>query len=304
MSVAIALSAVFHECACFRYTSGVRMNGVVINNGEKFTSIGPAAVLSSLRLRTAENLILNFRFDAARTVLSEMNEQILDKDAQELRKALESTALAYAAWDRFDYRRFEREYQRIGFGQANLEQFRLKDDALAEEVAHIGEALEQGEIVPELMADLHNNAFRRLQEAKYDDSLSRLYRLTEMLAQFALRQDFSIMTSNIDPNRLPEGLRPEWEAKRDETGKLKIGLEQDYILLEQLGHPLGKYFMENSQLRSYLGERNQSFLAHGVKPISEKIVQKLMGQVEQLCTMQLKDFTALCGRLTFPWQAA
>lgn len=121
-----------------------------------------------------------------------------------------------------------------------------------------------------ILASLLNNAHRRYEEHKYDDAIARLYRSMEFIAQIELKTGYGLVTSGIDleilKNRnVDEEFICELEDSRDEeSGKIKLGLVRDYVLLKKLENPLGKFYFENEVLiRSSIEHRNGSILAHG-----------------------------------------
>ena len=84
-------------------------------------------------------------------------------------------------------------------------------------------------------------------------------------------------------------------------GKIRIGMEMDYTLLSELGHAVGKHFLEGKQLRGRLGERNASILAHGLNPVSKNLYSKLYSSVLSLIQLQLPDFADKAKTVQFPW---
>lgn len=121
-----------------------------------------------------------------------------------------------------------------------------------------------------LLASLLNNAKRRFKEHKYDDAIARLYRSFEFIAQIELKTKYGLVTSNIDmeylrSQNLDENYLNKLESTRDDrSGKIKLGLVQDYILLDNLGNQLGKFYNKNeTEIEKSTTHRNQSILAHG-----------------------------------------
>ena len=90
-----------------------------------------------------------------------------------------------------------------------------------------------------LVVDLLNNASRRAEEGKYDDAVARLYRCIELIAQIKLKERFGIDTSDVDLKLIPEEVKDELERKRDEKGRIKIGLSDSYKLLSAFNDELG-----------------------------------------------------------------
>ena len=84
------------------------------------------------------------------------------------------------------------------------------------------------------------NARRRKHEARYDDGVARLYRAIESLAQLALAERHEIQSTDRVPlERIPESIRGHW-ALRAEDGKLLLGLQDAFALLDEFGDPMGR----------------------------------------------------------------
>lgn len=153
-----------------------------------------------------------------------------------------------------------------------------------------------------MIADLVNNAKRRIKEGKYDDATARLYRTIEMLGQWRLRKEYGIDPSDVDISKVPESLRKEYETHRDpRDGKIKIGLQTCYKLLRTKNDKLGEALEKNTTLRGLLKERNESILAHGTKPIPEDPCRRLLEEVINMTEEFIDGFDELLDRLKFPW---
>ena len=154
-----------------------------------------------------------------------------------------------------------------------------------------------------LLLDLFNNAVRRGKEGKYDDAVARFYRVTELFAQQLLAgEPYGVDTGDVDLSLVPNAMQNILEKHRsDIDGKIRIGMEMDYKLLSELGHPVGKYFLEDKQLRGRLGERNTSILAHGLNPVSKSLYSKLLSSVLSLFQLEQPDFADRSLAVQFPW---
>jgi CRISPR-associated protein (TIGR02710 family) len=133
------------------------------------------------------------------------------------------------------------------------------------------------------------NAQRRREEGKYDDAVARLYRLIEMAGQAAL-MDRGVDTGNVEPDRLPDSLRAEYAARRSpDTGKIVLGLQEDYRILAAFGNPLGEAFLENKRLRDLLAARNLSILAHGRAPVGRERCEALAAEARGILAQRVRD---------------
>lgn len=303
MTSGLALAAVAHRCGTLSYISGPRSNGVVIGGAERLVLIEPRRIWADERLALAQEFCLVQRFDDARQLLDRVQAAWLGDYEQRLKEALIHVAEGYGAWDRFEYARAAGELGKVLTADvAEADRFRPAAELPAR---LIGLKPERGYSADRL-ADLFNNADRRLEEGRYDDALARLYRLTELLAQGILHKEYGIDTANVDLAKVPDRLRGELDGIRKPHGAIQIGLDWDYRLLEALDHPVGRQFDRGDHrgIGVLLKKRNLSLLAHGLEPISRTDVESLRGKVENLVTLEVPDFADRCRGLDFPWRRA
>lgn len=302
MSAGAVLAAVKYRCENLKYIA-VRRDEErrVIPETEERLTIGPAEILASYNIDLAVRLIKEFRFDSALKLLSEINEAHLTEREKDVWRSLKYVATAYDKWDKFEHTRFHGEYGKISFLEPALKEFKL-EKGVEREVLEIGKNLREGRITESAIADLVNNAERRIKEGKFDDATARLYRTIEMLGQWRLKK-YGIEHFNVDLSKVPESLREEYQSHRDpKNGKIKIGLQPSYKLLKAKSDELGEEFYKNTTLTALLRGRNESILAHGTKPILRESCEKLLIESIKLAAKFIENFDELLGRLKFPWE--
>ena len=205
----------------------------------------------------------------------------------------------YLAWDIFDHKAAQRRMDKVEWGLSTLMSFKPSYEAttLLKNLA----AMDNDNGF--LLLDLFNNAVRRGKEGKYDDAVARFYRATELFAQQILAGDpYGINTGDVDLFLVPDAMQSLLEKHRsDMDGKIRIGMEMGYKLLSELGHPVGKHFLEDKPLRGRLGERNASILAHGLSPVSKSLYSKLYLSVLSLIQLQVSGFADKAKTVQFPW---
>lgn len=142
----------------------------------------------------------------------------------------------------------------------------------------------------EKVFDLICNAERQAENGFYENACARIYRTLELFAQIRLKKNYGIETGDLDLNKVKN--KDYWENKRDNEGKIKIGLVDDYKLLLELNDEFGKVYAEKeSTLKNILQIRNNSKLAHGDTPITEKDWKKILQFVKEFienCCNRLK----------------
>ena len=155
-----------------------------------------------------------------------------------------------------------------------------------------------------ILASLINNSIRRAEEYKYDDAIARLYRAFELIAQIRLHK-YNLFSSDIDVEILKnKGVGEEFiqdlERKREEDGKIKIGLIKDYNLLYQLDDDLGKYFIENeNRIRNMTKKRNESILAHGLESQDKESFDEFLDLIVTLAKKLDKDMNKFLDETKF-----
>lgn len=210
--------------------------------------------------------------------------------------ALRHLAEAYGAWDRFRHEKaikplrdaIETENDlvaAIGSGRAE----RALGAARAH-LQHLERLRDSSTPTRALLVDLLANADRRRNEGRFDDAVARLYRATEVAAQLALRERHGIeSTSAVPLDRLPPPLDTDWARQARDDGTVMVGLQMAYELLRALGDPLAERFDTlglAERKGSPLTARNDSILAHGFKPVGEKVCNSLWTKVLELTEIQ------------------
>jgi len=262
MSVTIAVIAIINKYNITSIT-GKRSNlGIVKTSTEENKTQNPYQVYDLLNYESFKKHFNNNRFESALDSLSKI---ILLFDDETI-EALHDFTKMYIGWDKFHHSKPSFDYKNELFDNIRGQlQLNIKCMNIL--------SYDGYELYPYyLLADLFNNAKRRYQEGKYDDATARLYRLLELIAQIRLKEKYSIKTSNIDMEilekyELNEEYIEDLEKRRSE-GKIKLGLNESYKLLNNLNDDLGIYYMENEKdYRNILNIRNSSILAHGNNPV-------------------------------------
>ena len=210
---------------------------------------------------------------------------------------------SYYAWDNMD---FEEAYDNLRKVDINhIELMEIRDD-IKFNLKALGNIVNSRSVNLKncyILASLINNSIRRSEEFKYDDAIARLYRSFELIAQSELSK-YDLESSDIDvsilrKNNVSEEFILDLE-KTEEDGKIRIGLEKDYLLLNELGNGIGKYYMENqSKIKNLTRKRNNSILAHGLDSLSEKDFDEFLEIVLNLSYTLDKDMKKFIKQTRF-----
>ncbi len=299
MSSGAVISAIHNQCGSINYITGKRKDGVVIDGTEQFRTIMPTEIFAAHDLRIAGEFIRKLRFDTAEQLLSKSNLKLLDEHDQKSGQQLKHVASAYRLWDLFNHRGALVELKNLDNDLPALDCFRPGVEAheALKELARGKNASKEL-----LLIDIFNNAERRAIEGRYDDALARLYRVTELLAQYILDRDFRILTGDVDKAKVPEHLHDDLERLRDKRDdKIKTGLDWDYRILESLCHTVGHRYAGNEHLQGQLRQRNQSILAHGLNCVTKSSYKNLKESIIELIGDSIEGFASRAAALQFPW---
>ena len=154
-----------------------------------------------------------------------------------------------------------------------------------------------------VLASLINNSKRKAADYKYDDAIARLYRSFELIAQIKLLK-YGIVSSDIDVSALLEkNVSQDFIAyleKMREDNKIRIGLTADFLLLNELGDDLGKYYMANeNKIKNLTQKRNNSILAHGLDSQSKEDFDNFLAIVVDLALKLDKDMKRFLNETEF-----
>lgn len=288
MTAALALQA--HRWPCvYSYVGGEERTkdgvGVVVSGKEKIAHT--ANPWDSLGYQVIEEAVILFNqgaYSAVSIVLEPALRNLGDPLVKRELATMKSLAEAYAAWDRFDHRAASDNLKNVLrhwndmaklFPEAKNSLFSL----IQRHLDYLDQIISAKAPSLALICDLLANARRRATEKRYDDAVARLYRATEALAQLRLREAYGIQeTGNVSLKELPSGLAERWDTKAKD-GVVKLGLQDSYFLLKELGDDLAAKFeslgWDESSATAPLFSRNHSILAHGFKPVGKRVFDQL-----------------------------
>lgn len=260
MSIGLALGALESDWK-LSLVKGTRSDLIRVTDGTESAGLVNAwEVRARQQMEEARRLFNDYNYIAAEAViLSTLQSNPLSTSLQETLRRWRSFTRGLDAWDRFDH---ERAYQVLeSFAGEMTPNFLFLKRLLGKM---------QGSTGYEPVMDLLLNAQRRAFAGRYDDAVARLYRATELLAQTRLsKRNPSIDSGRVDIQALPLALQAEYENLRDETGRIRLGLRQDYELLAKMKDPIGLIYDNHAKrLLSSLEKRNHSILAHGNQPLN------------------------------------
>lgn len=295
MSAALALQARRWPCR-FSYVGGA----VRTKDGLGTVETGSESVLHSanpwdaLGFQAAEEFVILFdqlAFEQAARIADLSLRRVVAPSRKRELSALKLLAQAYDAWDRFDHSSAKTKLGDVERQRNDLASL-LGEDAASRLLQHtrqnreyLQQLIDGSRPSRHLILDLLANADRCFQRGRLDDAVARLYRAIEAIAQLQLVMAHGIAgTDRVPMERIPEPLRTKFQDN-EEDGHVKLGLQDAYALLDALGDDIGARFKQaglHEPSRSPLVVRNQSILAHGFQPVSQRVYEPLRDAVATL----------------------
>lgn len=268
MSLTVAIISVLYHNKLTSVTGKRGDNGTVIHGTEELIQHNPYSVYDKLNIEKVKHLFNYNRFETAAEILDTI---VVLEDKEKIKTLVNY----YDKWDKFHHENFPNDM--------NSELFTDLEAQLKQNQKSMSIILKKGhdQKCYYLLADLINNSQRRYEEGKYDDAIARLYRSLELVAQIRLKKEYDIITSDVDMKILGKHIElskkylERLKGKGNNNKKIKIGLSEDYILLNNLNDPIGQYYKQNEEeYKNILSKRNKSILAHGTEPKTKEDYEK------------------------------
>lgn len=281
----------------FNYVGGDRRDkrgvGVVLSGHERlFTEMSPWSIFAEEERRQIVTLFNRRRYAAVIEIIDGLMENELPAQIGGYFRFVRQAAFAFLRWDQFELKQAKGQLQKTqdqlashlrDFPNAELDPFREQlarlDARLAEILAETNDLKEPH---PLLVADLLNNARRKMADKRNDDAAARIYRALELYGQICFRQSTGLDNSAVPPATVPAEIREEFETRYKDpaTKKLKLPLQATFRFLEHRGHEAGERFHTCQKvIKNIQSNRNQSILAHGLKPVGDKAVESIFETV-------------------------
>ncbi|GMV36340.1 MAG: hypothetical protein AMXMBFR61_08480 [Fimbriimonadales bacterium] len=276
MSVALAMAG-FDLGVTLYIEAGPRADLHRVRGGEAPLLVGTAALRAERVLNQwVPGLLEQYNYAGAVAQLDRLlRSASLSADLQSIVSRHREVCKAFEAWDCLDYE------IALGFLELHMKEpvlkgfgiFLRKVISARQAMCSPGSIRSTGKCTGyEIVEDLVRNAERRAAALRYDDAVARLYRALELTAQVRLRTAHDLDTSNVSVERLPSALRQRYENRRSGTGRVQVGLVDAFDLLEELEDEASAEAWRESRekVMDVLNVRNNSLMAHGLKPISEE----------------------------------
>jgi CRISPR-associated protein (TIGR02710 family) len=319
MSAGLVIAGLNEGCK-FVYVGAVNENGRnkkglgIVKNGfeDVLPQANPYELFAKPEIGRAIDSFNSYQFAAALNNFDSALEKIQDEREREKLRILRELTDAYSSWDKFKVLKTKKT-SLISILEKNLldlrKIYKLSEDKEPDFVNMIEKniaflKLRFGD-VKYVIVDLLNNTNRRIEEGKYDDAVARLYRAIEFIAQIKLAEeglnDLSDKKFTIEDLKRKKDDISRYEDYADENGRLKLGLENKYKLLRDLGwEEADTVYLKNKELKDLLKKRNSSILAHGLEPVEKDTAKELFDDVKAYAKIVLPELNVLMEEARFP----
>jgi CRISPR-associated protein (TIGR02710 family) len=265
-------------------TTALRTNLIKVQSGELTERAAITSVVVERSLNQNLGLFIQqFNYPAAISELKALLRAELSPNLKQRVRDLHAYCIGFDAWDRFDHTAAWRSLSPFTSQKDLLPSLLFLKRVMASREV-FSESMQDSYEAPESMnghgyeivEDLLLNAERRATLERFDDAVARLYRALEMLTQVRLWLKYELKTSNIDINatKFPEALRADFSThySKSTSKKIVLSLSNGYKFLSRIpDDPIGHlYKLKEQVITDRLSIRNQSILAHGLRPVTKE----------------------------------
>ncbi len=315
MSAALAMAAIARKVDVLSYMIGQRDASGRATVTTDAVAFEPSQIYAQGMLDRAMDYLNKNNFPIALELAEQARRGLRLEKPDLCRKAylIKGLAMAYKKWDLFLYKDARDTLLSTSKQEEWTASFRkkLEDNLLFLDSCVNGSKDEQGKKIEaqwtdERLLDLFLNAKRHFEVGKYDDCVSRCYRLVEYMAQQRLFRYYGIETGSLEFWKLKNT-----EARNMFDKKTRLGLVESYRLLElEYGDKLGQAFSKEyvgagtwqeckGELAGALQSRNQSLLAHGFQPVTERAAKNMLNIIENWLRQWIPEMDAKITKGTF-----
>jgi CRISPR-associated protein (TIGR02710 family) len=287
MTAALILAAIGHPYR-FNYVGGERRNknglGIVMDGHETmFPEMNPWSAFAEEERRQVVTLFNRRKFSAVLEIVEACSSRDLPEEIVLYFSFIRPLAEGFMFWEQFNHEVAERK---IHSGLNSLDAYlkfhpnpELSTFAARVRECHnfltklLCETDRLKKLHPILIDDLLNNARRRLAGRSFDDAAARIYRALELYGQIVFQDVVGCSNNELRSDAIPEEIREDFIRKYyDKTKRvLKLPMTATFEFLKAMGSEAGIRFFENIKaIKKIQNSRNESILAHGIRPIGEK----------------------------------
>jgi CRISPR-associated protein (TIGR02710 family) len=296
MTAALILAAIGHPYR-FNYVGGEKRNknglGTVLDGHERmFPEMNPWSIFAEEERRQVVTLFNRRRFSAVLEIIHTCTSRELPEEICGYFDFVRLLSEGLMFWDQFNHEVAVRKINEALIALTAYLKSRSDPDleAFADEIRghrdYLSLLLQETDRLKRLHSilidDLLNNARRRMADKRYDDAAARIYRALELYGQIVFHEVVGCSNSEVRPDLVPKEIREEFVRKYSDGHKkvIKLPLRATFEFLKCLGNEAGIRFFERlKEIKNIQTSRNESILAHGIRPVGEKAAESIWNTV-------------------------
>jgi CRISPR-associated protein (TIGR02710 family) len=304
MTAALILATVGLKYS-FNYVGGELRNknglGTVIDGQEKmFAEMSPWSVFAEEERRQVKTLFNHRRYFSVKEIIDNARKRELPRQIRDYFNFVLPLSEGFLKWDQFEH---VAAFDFLKSGHAVLSNYidTYPEPSLEPFSANVLECIGRlQEIMSQtcgmnkfhlvMIGDLLNNARRKIEDKRHDDAAARIYRALELYGQVIFEEVAGCGNDRVKLEIIPEKLKKEFQRKYQDphSKSLKLPLSATFGYLKVMGHEAGNRFFDRlKQIKNIQSNRNDSILAHGIRPVSEKAVTSIFKTVSEF--VEFKD---------------
>ncbi len=268
----------------------------------------PFEVFGDLELREARAFLNNHNYGAALALYRRIQQKIVDPRNVEIEAFLSE---AYMHWNSFN---FKAAVSKLQTAVDKLQQYHIKakpeilENLIALKVLDTGsqEIIKSEEFNLHVIIDLYCNAMRKSEVGIFEDAISRLYRVLELITQNRLKSHgIETLGSDLTPYESAYKAVTKEIYGIEKNPPMEIGLKDGFILLYIKQDYLLEGCTPNDLKRMFgvIRARDMSIIAHGLQLAGEKVFVNLntltKDLIQKICIKQNRNLPLLLHQHTF-----
>lgn len=296
----------------------------------------PYDIFAVMEFNKGREFFNSYQFEAAKLNFKQASKKLESAQLKEIAELYAYIVEVYDSWDKFNNLYHKKPIKTAFYNickiieeSENLKnylndnhpqfynQIKLNHEFLELKISRKG--LIEIDDVKYYLPDLLNNAYRRIEEGKYDDAVARLYRTIELIAQIGLtnegiikkdilanNKEFKIdlnSISKLDDFNIKSFIYDSYEYEKAlKYGKSHMGIasRKSFELLSKFDIQYAKDYLDDKKIKTDIGSRNGSILAHGLNPISKDKAEELYSEVLNYAKRAFPDLIKYMDMSKFP----
>lgn len=268
-----------------------------VPRGERVREVPVTLFQETEQLDKVARLFHRYLFDACIEELKSLERLTSTRQRRDAAENWRFLCQAYAALDRLDYENGYGEMSRLIERIVDTREYHLVAPLLTQQLYILKELKDSTKQENQLiLTDIYHNAYRRFQQGNFADTLARIWRVIEGGMFYYLREKYGIEPTDLNKSPCIESpdssnnLAAHTIRELVAEGKRYLSFESSRSMLDETlrDEAFRDFLAEKVTLRkkeerigglmeAVRQRRNNSVIAHGVRPVEEETAQMGLG---------------------------